>query len=224
MAASYAAHAADSPYNAHYDRPSMLELCGDVAGLRVLDACCGPGLYAAELLKRGAFVVGFDASGAMVGLARERLGRRAELHQLILGEPLPFPDESFDLVLCALAIHYVDDREAALAELHRILRPQGALMLSTQHPTTDWLRKGGSYFDVVVESDTWRRDSGEWEVRFWREPLSSLCEAIYRAGFVIERLVEPLPAESMRERWPDEYEELHRRPGFLNLRLLKRRQ
>jgi len=49
MASSYADHAADGPYNAHYDRPSMLELCGDVAGKRVLDAACGPGFYAAAL-------------------------------------------------------------------------------------------------------------------------------------------------------------------------------
>jgi 2-polyprenyl-3-methyl-5-hydroxy-6-metoxy-1,4-benzoquinol methylase len=53
-------HARDSLFNAHYDRPACLNLLGDVAGLRVLDAACGPGLYAAELAGRGAEVIGFD--------------------------------------------------------------------------------------------------------------------------------------------------------------------
>jgi ubiquinone/menaquinone biosynthesis C-methylase UbiE len=221
MASAYEDHAGDSPYNAHYDRPSMLELCGNVAGKDVLDACCGPGLYAAALAARDAKVVAFDASGPMVNLARRRLGDTVEVRQLVLGEPLPFEDASFDLVVCALAIHYVDDRAAALSEVHRVLRPFGAAVISTQHPTADWLRKGGSYFDVVVETDVWRRDQGEWEMRYWREPLTSLCDAVYRAGFLIERLVEPQPAESMRHRWPEYFEKLHQQPGFLNLRLLK---
>ena len=38
---------------------------------------------------------------------------------------------------------------AALSELHRVLRPDGALVLSRQHPTGDWLRHGGSHFDAL---------------------------------------------------------------------------
>jgi SAM-dependent methyltransferase len=222
MAPFYAAFASDSPYNAHYDRPSMLELCGDVRGLRVLDAACGPGLYAEELVARDAEVVAFDASLPMVQLARERLGEQTMVHQLELGQPLPFEDGAFDLILCALAIHYVADRRAALVELHRVLDDGGALVLSTQHPTQDWLRKGGSYFDVTVEHDVWRPDSGGWSVSYWREPLSSLTDACADAGFLIERLVEPRPVESMLDRWPDDYEKLVKEPGFLNLRLVKR--
>ncbi len=63
-------HADASPYNAHYDRPAVLAALGPVKGLRVLDAACGPGLYLTHLLEAGADVVGFDASEAMVDLAR----------------------------------------------------------------------------------------------------------------------------------------------------------
>ncbi|MDP2293023.1 MAG: class I SAM-dependent methyltransferase [Actinomycetota bacterium] len=222
MAPHFEAHAADGPYNAHYDRPALLDLLGPVDGLRVLDAGCGPGFYSENLLERGAHVVAIDASLPMVELARTRLGSDTTVLQHMLGTPLPFDDGTFDAVVCALTIHHVEDRHAALAELHRVLRPGGAMVLSTQHPTTDWLRKGGSYFDVVVETDVWRLPTSEWSVGYWREPLTSLSDAIFRAGFLIERIVEPLPTESMLERWPDEHAVLMQRPGFLHLRLLTR--
>jgi SAM-dependent methyltransferase len=63
-------HARDGFFNAHYDRPACLSLLGDVAGRVVLDAACGPGLYAAELNSRGARVIGFDQSPRMVELCR----------------------------------------------------------------------------------------------------------------------------------------------------------
>ena len=94
-------------------------------------------------------------------------------------------------------------------------------MISTQHPVIDWLRKGGSYFDTALETDTWRIPGGDQPVRFWREPLSALCTAATGAGFLIEKLIEPLPAESMRERYPDDYQKLTTEPGFLILRLVK---
>ena len=220
MAAEFLAHAEDGAYNAHYDRPAVLELLGDVARLRVLDAGCGPGLYAEELLARGAEVIGFDASSAMVDLALARVGDRAEIAVARLDAPLPYPDDSVDVVLCALAIHYVADRHATFAEFHRVLRPGGAAVVSTQHPTTDWIRKGGSYFDHVLETDAWAMLSGRHQVQYWREPLSYLSVAATDSGFVIQRLVEPRAPEIMRERWPEEYDKLAQRPGFLALRLL----
>lgn len=222
IAARYAAHASDGAFNAHYDRPAVLDLCGEVSGLRVLDAACGPGLYAEELVDRGAEVVGFDASPQMVELARQRLDGRAELFEHTLDAPLPMGDASFDLVVCALAIHYANDRAATLREFRRVVRPGGAVVVSTQHPMADWLRKGGSYFDVTLETERWESMGPDWEVSFWREPLSSLSEAAFRAGLLIERIVEPLPAGSMRDRWPEYHEELSLAPAFLMLRLVPR--
>jgi SAM-dependent methyltransferase len=221
MAAVFEAHARDGAYNAHYDRPAVLALVGDVRGRRVLDAGCGPGLYAEELAARGADVVAVDASEPMLELARRRLGEAVEVRRADLNLPLPFADGEFDLVVCPLVIHYVRDRTASLREFFRVLRPRGRVVLSTQHPTTDWLRKGGSYFDVREEEDVWKRDGESYVVRFWREPLTSLCAVVAEAGFLIERLVEPLPAETMRERWPEDWAQLSRAPGFLVLRLVR---
>ena len=221
MASTYAEHAADSAYNAHYDRPAVLELVGDVAGKRVLDAGCGPGLYSEELLARGADLVSIDASAEMVALAEERIGSRAHVMRADLNEPLPFASAEFDLIVCALVIHYVNDRDACFREFFRVLKPGGRAIVSTQHPTTDWLRKGGSYFETREEEDVWHRGETEFTVRFWREPLTALCASITDASFLIDRLVEPLPAPSMRERWPDDWEKLQREPGFIVLRVVK---
>ncbi len=60
FADEYLEHARDGFFNALYDRPACLSLLGDVTGQAVLDAPCGPGLYAAELVRRGARVTGFD--------------------------------------------------------------------------------------------------------------------------------------------------------------------
>jgi SAM-dependent methyltransferase len=221
MGPVFAEHAADSAYNAHYDRPAVLAVLGPVRGLAVLDAACGPGLYAAELAGLGATVTAFDASPVMVGLARARLGQAARVDRAVLGDPLPYPDQAFDRVVCALAIHYARDRPAAFAEFFRVLRPGGAAVVSTQHPVMDWLRKGGSYFDTTLETDTWRGPFGDEPVQFWREPLSALCGAATTAGFLIQAVVEPSPAESMRTSYPADYAKLTTEPGFLILHLLK---
>jgi SAM-dependent methyltransferase len=157
----------------------------------------------------------------MVALARQQTGDRVPVEQAVLSGPLPYPDSAFDLIVCALAIHYANDRGAAFAEFWRVLRPGGALVVSTQHPVMDWLRKGGSYFQAVLETDIWHHPSGDQAVHFWRESLSALCAAATDAGFLIEKLIEPTPAETMRDSYPEDYEKLSREPGFLILRLLK---
>ena len=65
--------------------------------------------------------------------------------------------------------------------------------------------------------DVWERDDVSYSVHFWREPLTAFSAAVADAGFLIERLVEPRPADSMRERWPATWEKLQREPGFLLL-------
>lgn len=210
-------HARDGFFNAHYDRPACLKLLGDVAGRRVLDAACGPGLYAGELVRRGARVVGFDQSPRMVEISRARVPE-AEFRVHDLSDPIGWlADDSVDLALCALAIEYVDDRVAALRELHRVLRPGGALVLSRQHPTGDWLHHGGSYFDVRTITETWSKG---WTVKYWLTPLERTCEEIFEAGFWIERLLEPRPTPEAAAIDLEDYERLSREPrGFMAFRL-----
>lgn len=211
-------HARNNLFNAHYDRPACLALLGDVAGRTVLDAACGPGLYAAELTSRGATVIGFDQSPRMVELCRQRVPS-GRFHAHDLAQPLDWlPDASVDRVLFALALEYVDDRTSALRELRRVLTPDGALVLSRQHPTGDWLRHGGNYFDARVIEEIWRRG---WQVRYWLTPLQQTCDELHAAGFLIERLMEPRPTAHAAEIDADDYHRLSREPtGFIAIKAI----
>jgi ubiquinone/menaquinone biosynthesis C-methylase UbiE len=222
FADEYAKHAVGSPWNSLYDRPAVMGLAGDVAGLRVLDAGCGPGLYAEALIRAGAQVMGCDQSPALISRARERTGGAADLRVHDLSEPLTWvPDDSVDLVVCALTLHYIDDRVALLREFRRVLAPGGAVALSTHHPTSDWLRLGGSYFTerVVTESLHPERD---WQVRFWHRSLTAMCAEFREAGFLISELLEPRPVEEMAQRDADAYARLSTAPAFIAFRLTPR--
>jgi SAM-dependent methyltransferase len=134
FAEEYSAGNEASLINGYYTRPAILDLAGDVAGRRILDAGCGSGPLSAALRDRGATVTGFDSSAKMLELARQRLGPGADLHLADLGSPLPFPDGAFDDVIACLVLHYLQDWTAPLAELRRVLRPGGRLIVAIDHP------------------------------------------------------------------------------------------
>ncbi|HEY2063663.1 hypothetical protein [Amycolatopsis sp. NBC_01480] len=99
-----------------------------------------------------------------------------------------------------------------------MLRPDGALVLSRLHPTGDWLRHGGNYFDVRLVEETFRQG---WQVRYWLAPLEQTCEELRAAGFLIERLVEPRPLPEAERVDPVRYERVTQQPkGFLALRVV----
>lgn len=157
VADAFARHAEDGPYNAHLDRPALLGLLPPVAGLQVLDAGCGPGLYAEWLVAQGATVIGLDVSPRMVALAQTRLGKRATILEADLAQPLTMlADASFDLVISALALDYVPDWAPLFCELARVLRPGGILAFSVVHPADDFYRlhPEGCYFDVEAVTVT----------------------------------------------------------------------
>ncbi len=224
LADGYAKWAGTKAHNAYYERPAMLKLLPDVAGLRVLDAGCGPGMYAEWLLDHGADVVCVDASPKMLEHARARTGDRADIVEADLGAPLDFLDESdFDLVIAPLVIDYLPDWPAAFSEFHRVLKVGGRFIASKEHPASDYTqRHAGSYFEKQLIGAVWRGFDDPVEVTAWHRPLQDLINALADAGFVIERLVEPLPIPKFREADPDDYEKLLRWPGFLCVRAVKR--
>lgn len=221
IAARFAAGIDERPWNSLYERPATLALLPDVRGRDVLDVGCGHGWYSEALAARGARVVGIDLSAAMIALAERRAGDKARFFQADTADLQDrFPDGSFDLVLAALMLHYVADVAPVFREWARVLRPGGRVVLSVRHPIVDiqCLNQPGYLKQHLIE-ERWR-----WlgsTVAFYRRPLSALTEPMAEAGFVIERLCEPLPTPAMRAADPEEYERLCRLPGFLFIRARK---
>ena len=114
-------------------RRIVREALGAAAGERILDVGCGPGFYCAELAEEVApsgSVVGVDSSPAMLELATRRC-RGQKGVELRPGEAvsLPVDDASFDAALCVQVLEYVADPTVALAEMHRVLRPGGRVVV-----------------------------------------------------------------------------------------------
>ena len=208
FAEAYSAETEANLINGYYARPAILDLAGDVAGLRILDAGCGSGPLFAALRDRGAIVTGIDKSAGMLKLARRRLGDSAALHPADLGSSLPFPDGSFDDVIASLVLHYLEDWTVPLAELRRVLTPGGWLIVSVDHPFAVNImhREAGrkpDYFATYSHTAEWTFGGQTAPMSFWHRPLHAMTDAFTAAGFRIAVISEPAPAPTARELFPD---------------------
>lgn len=133
----------------------MLVREGDLKGKRVLDVGCGTGRLAAEFHERGSRVWGIDPSPEMVAEAKKR-GVNAKVAR---AEHLPFKEGWFERAVLWLTVHLLD-RPQALAEVRRVLAPEGLVLIATFDP---------SHFD-----------------RFWLNEIFPSLERIDRERFPTE--------------------------------------
>ena len=224
LAGEYHARIDEKPHNAYYDRPNTLRLLPDVSGMHVLDAACGPGKYAEILHERGATVTGFDLSPKMVEFARQRNGNRGTFYVQDLAEPFRHCDDAaYDLVLCALALHYVPEWGPTIREFHRVLKPGGTLVISVEHPFYEYTYfKSERYFHVEAVRATWSGFGEPVEVDSYRRPLQDCLQPLLHNGFYLDELLEPRPVPEFEERDPKHFRELNAFPAFMCLRAVKR--
>jgi SAM-dependent methyltransferase len=200
-------------------------LLPDVNSLHVLDAGCGPGVYAEWLAEHGARVVALDANRKMVRLARKRLVDKAQVLQAELGKPLDFAaDNSFDLIVAPLVMDYVEDWLVVFKEFHRILKPGGMLLFSMEHPFGKFYdhQATSNYFDTDLVHYTWRGFGPQVDVPSYRRPLNAVLNPLIQAGLCLDYLLEPVPTEQFRATEPVDYEKLVHSPGFMCIRAVKR--
>ena len=109
----------------------LFQLIGSVAGKTLLDVGCGDGAFASKFVRLGAIVTGLDADPLMIAAARRRTAIEATRLQLVEGqaESLPFEDAAFDCVLAVTVLCFVRDTGRAVAEMARVLKPGGRLVI-----------------------------------------------------------------------------------------------
>jgi SAM-dependent methyltransferase len=140
LAKDYEMHVdTQSGHNAYYERPAMMKLIpNNMNHLEVLDAGCAAGWYTEQFIKRGAQVTAIDLSPEMVEACERRNGDKAAIFTCDLAEPLPFNNETFDLIVSSLTLHYLDDWVPTFREFHRVMKPGGSLIFSVHHPFMDF--------------------------------------------------------------------------------------
>ncbi|RIW37415.1 class I SAM-dependent methyltransferase [Bacillus salacetis] len=206
----------DGLYNIEYERPAMMNMISeDLQERKVLDAGCAAGWYTKQLIDRGAEVTATDISPEMVDSAKRRTGDKAEILCIDLDSDLPFEENSFDLIVSSLTLHYIKDWTGVFSEFRRILKPGGEFLFSVHHPLTDLrLLKEPHYFSTELIIDKWKKQGRIHEVPFYRRPLHDIFNMTINY-FSIEEVLEPEPTAMLKRISPESYDKLMTAPQFL---------
>ena len=116
-----------------YSLPILEDLDGETA----LDVGAGTGRFSLKLARNGWKVTALDTNSDMLSIAKRAAARESlpiEFIHSSIADGLPFPSDSFDLVVCALTLCHVPDLRGAVEEFHRALAPGGHLLITDVHP------------------------------------------------------------------------------------------
>lgn len=186
----------------------------------VLDLGCGSGLFTIKLSDWGAKPIGIDVSEEMVGVAR------SSFPQLTFdvgdAEKLPYPDNSFDVVVSSLVLHYMKDLNKVMSEVARTLRRDGTFTFSMHHPLFKNHRsilvdgKKEKVLKPYFSNDQyeWSMFEGKMVVHSYHHTFEDIVSNLHRNGFVVNQLLEPRPVESSKAAHPEEYEKASNFPSF----------
>jgi ubiquinone/menaquinone biosynthesis C-methylase UbiE len=129
---------------------ALVRIAGTTAGHRVLDVACGPGFLTMEFAGECGSALGVDATEAFVLRARREASERGLGNvEFAVGEAddLKLTDDSFDVVSCRAAFHHFVDPGKVLAEMHRVARPGGTLLVADMLGSED--PKKSAYRDRI---------------------------------------------------------------------------
>ena len=136
-------------YDAIDKRAFVRALPAELEGLVALDAGGGTGRWAVRLAKRGADVTLADPSPAMLQIGAAKDGR---IHTVVApDEELPFPDATFDIIVCAFVLGYCPDLDAAVRELARVAKPNALLLLSNSSERKSPIHRVGNSDPFILD-------------------------------------------------------------------------
>lgn len=166
------------------EEPIVRAMLDGIRPGRALDAACGTGRYARLLRERGHEVAAVDFSPEMIERARAS-APDVEFKPGSL-EALPFPDETFDLVMCGLALTHLPEVSGSISEIRRVLKVGGSAVIADHHPMAGFL--GGSA--IFQDKERYYRN-----VRSFVHLHSEYVSAFIAAGLEIRECHEPQMTE-----------------------------
>jgi ubiquinone/menaquinone biosynthesis C-methylase UbiE len=195
---------------------AVLQLLPAVTGQPVLDLGCGEGLAARELATQGAQVTGIDLSEQMIGHARRQEAADPLGIEFRVGDAQTLDglaDGTFAGVVANLSLNNVDDLDAAVGAVGRVLRPGGWLVFTIPHPCFEPPHASSA---TTPEGRTAQLVFGYFEERFWHSEhpqgfrragnwhrmLATYLNALVDGGFVITRVLEPEPTPALAASHP----------------------
>ena len=204
--------------------PPMLEACGSVAGLKILDCGCGEGRFCRILVDRGAaYVLGLDLCAPMIEAAKELQSGR-DVYQVADVQNLSFiEDESFDLAVSYLNHCDLPDFSANTREVYRVLRSGSRFVVANLHPMRSaagrWLKTPDGVKQHVILDNYFDEGERHWKMRGveftnFHRSLATYMRGFLDAGFAIEDLVEPTVTPEQLALYPELDDEL-RVPNFI---------
>lgn len=184
----------DNPLIALEER-MIRELLGDLHGQTVADIACGTGRHALRMAQAGARVTALDFSQGMLAKARSKPGAeqvKFVLHDL--AKPLPLGTNEFDTVTCCLVLDHVADVASFFAELARVLKADGSIIVSVMHPAMNLLGVQARFTDPHTGQVT--RPASQCH------QVSDYVNAVGRAGLPIDHISEHLVDAHLAGRSP----------------------
>jgi 2-polyprenyl-3-methyl-5-hydroxy-6-metoxy-1,4-benzoquinol methylase len=186
----------------------MLNAIGRPEGLTVLDAGCGEGYLSRILARKGAVVTGVDFSASLIEAARTQ--NLADALPISFDnnsvDNLPYPTNTFDLVVCNHLMNDLYDPSEPISEFARVLRNGGRLIILMLHPCFyNKHAERAQATNGIVASSYFETRSVEQEFEVdglispaantaWFRPLEFYTEELRKSGFAITSLTEPHPS------------------------------
>jgi malonyl-CoA O-methyltransferase len=177
------------------EEPVVRAAVGDVRGRSVLDLGCGTGRHTVWLAEAGAMVTAVDFSPGMLAEAR----RKPQLAQVRfiphdLHQPLPFADESFDVVVNGLVLEHLKDMPSFFTEIRRVLKPGARAVVSAMHPAM-FLRGTQARFTDPISGTIVQAES-------IAHPLGEFVMAAVHADLHLLDIIESAPDAEFAARYP----------------------
>jgi 2-polyprenyl-3-methyl-5-hydroxy-6-metoxy-1,4-benzoquinol methylase len=224
--------------------PAVERLLEIKPGETALDVACGNGNFSRRIAALGATVVAFDASQTFIDRARQRTVENTDLIEYRLidatqGEALlALGERRFDAAACNMALMDMAEIQPLLAGLARLLKPGGRFVFSIMHPAFNSLgstkvveeidRDGTLITQYAIKIHAYIQPQagtglgiiGQPQPHYYfHRPLSLLFNQCFQAGFMMDRLEEPVFAEGSQSSRAFSWDNFHEIPPALIARL-----